>query len=264
MKKSKLLLTIIFTLFVCLLACCDSYTPPISKQLEQNQKINLFNNYKFNSIGLQPQEIILNNDFSGQLTYAMLGEVADVKNSIINTIDEINKNAYNDGDYQAGYRAIYIQDKNITQKDQNVYAVIEFSNINYLNCELEIKTLQEYVDNNDADSEENNNYIDLKNKQRSSIIGIENKQDYYIAICDNFSNQAPVTINGYNIIAYYTENIDSTFIDANKNYIKCSNTDYKFIFTKVIMPSWLIITSSIICALFLTVLIYKIIKIKKA
>jgi len=266
MKKFKALF--VLTIFVIVISTafgCDSFKIPQSKTVTTT--VSLFNNIKFNSIGLMPQQIVIKKDLSGSIVYNVIGDAENLKTSIINAVDNVNESAYGEGDYLAGYRAIYIQEKNIKQSDDFVTVTVEFSNINHLSSEnstseVVITTLEEYLAEN-SNIDENFNYIDTKGNQ-SSLVNTENKEDFYLAVCKNIGNQAFVIVDDCTICAYYTES-DNAIITLNKDSIKSSSGEvFKFVFTQSDFPLLLVLISAGICLLFISVLVYKIVKSKQS
>jgi hypothetical protein len=246
---------------------CDDFKMPKSK--EASNAANLFSNLTFNNIGLIPpmgqninvgSKLCIRPDYSGYIIYTINGQAADLKESILNAVDEVNKTALGEGDYQQGYRVIYVREKNIKQREGYVTVTVEFKNINHLKCEVKVQTVEEYLVEN-PDDDENNKFTGISS-DKVSLIKIENKSDYYIAVCNGILNQAPIETEGCTISAYYTQN-STDYAQINKNTIRLSTGTYKFIFTPTKMPLWLIIGAIAVIAAFIVVLTIKLAKVRK-
>lgn len=103
------------------LAACASFTPPPSKERKPDPNtdtdIVIFNNLHFNAINFSPKKLVLREDFSGYVIYAKENTTVSAEENNINiTLDQINTNSLGEGDFQAGYRIVYIRENAITQR----------------------------------------------------------------------------------------------------------------------------------------------------
>lgn len=170
----------------------------------------------------------------------------------------MNKDAFSEGDYQAGYRVLYVRDKYITQSGTTVVVRVEFVNINHLDGGVKAQTLEEYLKTN-TDSQENNNFTDIKTGGASSIVTIQDKQKTYVVTYGGVTNQIPVTVNGaritsYNSVGYLTSDTDT---------ISFSTGNSVFVYVENELPLWLIWGTCILGALFAIVLTVKILMSKR-
>lgn len=238
---------------------CNSFTRPPSK--EADTAVKLFSNTDFNNIGLVPQKLFIKKDLSGHIAFSVQGKEEDLTDVIINAVEEVNKKAFSEGNYQSGYRVIFVQEKFITQAGDNVSVIVEFTNINHLKGEVEIMTVEKYLEKNSSD-DNNNRFTDVKSEGQVSIVMINDKESHYIAVLNGIVNQAEIVVEGCIVTAYYTENEGEHTI-TTRNSIKSSTGNYKFVYVEDGMPIWLLIATIVAGASFITALTVKIIKDKK-
>lgn len=255
--KCFLLLIIILNLSFMSFSGCESFKKPISKNVVNS--VDLFN--AFNGSGFKPANLVLNMDYSGYMEYYITSTTIAEQTNVINTaVENINKlrNTYSEGDYQAGYKAIYVQGKNIIQADKTTVSVkIEFININYLN-KIKVQTLEKYLSENN-DSQVNNNFTDVNTGGITSIVTNVDKQNTYVVTYNGVVNHVPVTVKGTSIICYKS----SGFLEANNDTISFSTADSLFVYVESKMPEWLIILTSVLGAAFIITIIIKLVKNNK-
>lgn len=256
MKK----ITRLFILFITILLLiavtvgCNNFKRPPSKEIS-DQKVELFKS--FNTYGFVPVKLVINKDLSGHVVYFLRNSTLSEKLNFINTaLDSVNEKAYTEGDYQSGYKAVFVQEKNITQSDEDISIIVEFSNINYLKGDVSVKTVKEYLEENTDDM--NNNFKDAKTNEKVSIVKIEDKENNYIVVLTGVANQIPVTVDNSLISAYYGD-----VISVSKGTIKTSSADYMFVFSHSELPLWLMITAAVLSFMFVSALLIKIVKDKK-
>lgn len=230
MKKTyRFLAVLLLITAVFAVSGCSTFKAPPS--LKAKEEINVFATYNnpLNNYGFEPVQLVLNSDNSGYFEfYIRNSTVEQKKNSIDTAIKEINKKAYSEGDYQAGYRLVYVQDKNITQQGSDVSVLVEFTDINHFNTDIKVKSLEDYLSENSSDPL-NNSFIDAKTREKSSIVTIGDKEPYKMLILKGVSNQIPVKLNGSTITAFYVEN-SSDVVELGKDTIKTTTSDYKVLY----------------------------------
>lgn len=257
----KRVICLLFALImVILMASCNAFTPPPTKNAEQS--IKLFNNTKLNGINFDPESLFIRKDLGGYIVYTKQNTtVADEIEHFKQAIDDINKDALSEGDYQAGYRILYVHEDSFKQKSVDVSVRVEFTNINHTGGDVTVKTLKEYLEQSDIESGQMNyNFIDANNKQKTSIADIKDLNGIYIAECNNVVNHAQISVEGFYIVAYYVENTDNTVITVVKDSISSSTAHFYFVFKKQDFPIWTVFLGS---GLLIVLVIATVIKFSK-
>lgn len=239
----KKIACIILIIIMCMpFSACDNFKVPPSMEAENGTK--LFNNSYLNGKGLLPRKLVLREDGSGYMEYKKVNATIEEVIPVIDiAMEKLNKDALGEGNYQAGFRVIYINPKNIKQVEKDVSVLIEFSDISHVKSDIEVSTLEDFLQN-DGNLDLNNNFTDAHTKEKSSIAAIENKEGYYVAEFNNVTNQ-PVTLEDCRIAAYYTENNNDLVILEN-NTITITTGHFYVLYKKEHFPVWLIIVSGIL------------------
>lgn len=235
----KRVICLLFVLIlVILMASCNAFTPPPTKNAEQD--IKLFNNTKLNGINFSPESLFIRKDLGGYIVYTKQNTtIADERERFKQVIDDINKEALGEGDYQAGYRIFYVHEDSFKQKSVDVSVRVEFTNINHTGGDITVKTLKEHLAQSDIESSEMNyDFIDAVSERQTSIADIEDLEGVYIAECNNVNNQAQITVEGCYIVAYYVENTENTVITVVKDSISSSTGDFYFVYKTQDFPVW--------------------------
>lgn len=220
---------------------CDGFKAPPSMMVDSNVFIPIFStNYSdstniFNKYGFEAAQLTLNPDGSGHIYFFIRNStVEEKKNSVYTAIDEINEKAYLKEYFDAGYRLVWVQEKNITQEGDDVGIIVEFKNVNFFNnksgwpSDVKIQSLEEYLEENEGDVEGNNNFTDASTRKATSIINIEDKEGYMVVTLNNLPNHIPVRFAGSLIYAYYLyEDDGSEVVEINRDTIKSSLPKYK-------------------------------------
>lgn len=241
---------------------CAGFQAPPSK--EAGSEIRIFNSpvtkSVFDDYGFLPAELAINSDGSGHIFfYIESGTVGEKKSAIETAIREINEKAYSEGDYQEGYRLVWVQDKNITQEGENVAVVVEFKDINFFKTDVKLQTLGEYLDGS-SDPNEKNNFTDASTKKTTSVVNIQNKEDYKLLTLNYVPSQIPIRVNGSVVSAYYLEGGEgSDVVEVSRDTIKTSQAHYKVLFRQDRTSQTLIIIAALFGASFSITLTIKLI-----
>jgi len=227
MKKVFSLAMLVITLLA--FSGCDGFKAPPSIMADNSVEIfstssaNVFNKY-----GFEAAQLLLNPDSSGHIYFFIRNSTVEEKrNSIDTAIDEINKKAYTEGNYQAGYRLVWVRDKNITQEGDDVAVIVEFKDINYFKGDVKLQSLGEYLADN-PDVTVNNNFIDALSRKKTSIVNIEDREGYKVLTLKSVPNQIPVKLAGSSIYAYYLDGGgEGDVVEVSRDTIKTSQANYK-------------------------------------
>ncbi|NLK17331.1 MAG: hypothetical protein GX304_02245 [Clostridiales bacterium] len=220
---------------------CESFKAPPSMMVEANIFVPIFStNYPdspniFNKYGFEAAQLTINFDGSGHIYFFIRNStVEERKNSIYTAIEEINEKAYTEGDFQAGYRLVWVQEKNITQEGNDVGIIVEFKNANFFNnkigrsSDVKLQSLEEYLAENAGDVEGNNNFTDASTRKKTSIVSIEDKEGYKVVTLSKLPNHIPVKFAGSLIYAYYLNDYNGNeVVEINRDTIKSSLPNYK-------------------------------------
>ena len=88
------------------------------------------------------------------------------------------------------------------------------------------------------------------------------KENFYVVDCKGFVNHIPVTIEGFSITAYYSDN-NNDILSVNKDTINSSTSDFKFVYTKSKLSLMLIIITALFAVSFFTTLAVKLVLDRK-
>jgi hypothetical protein len=250
MRKKAIALIFAVIIAAASLAACGGYTPPPSKERIEGKNIDIFNNAKFNGINFSPEKLVLREDYSGYIVYVKQNTTVDAeKNNIGTALEEINTQALGEGDYQAGYRILYIREDGLKQRENGVEAKIEFTNISHTGS-LSAKTLEEYLSEEDGQQKEiNRNFLEAGSKKKSDITKIENKDGLHVAhfkgVTSNSEQHTLIIFEGCAVIAYYVENpLDLVEVDGDT--IWSTTGEYYVLYKKQNFPVWTVVLAFVL------------------
>lgn len=237
----------VFLMAVLLLSmtACNDFEPPKSKEVTYS--IKLFS--AFDSIGLNTEEIVINKDRSGYVQYYIRSS-AITDEQLSKKVDSVNKNAYSDGDYQAGYRALYYQG-HTTDGEGFLRVKMEFTDINFLKSEVNVMTLAEYLEANTG-ADELNHFTNFSGSSEVSLVKIEDKNKYNVVTVTSAKNQPPLTVKDSTVISYR-----GALVSSDKDTAKFSDSDFTVVFADNEFSPWIIIAAAALLIVFVSLIVLR-------